>query len=125
MNKLLTGLQAIFFPDLCPVCGQVLVAGERGICLSCRMDMPLTGYERSPLDNALHERLMCKARVERAASLFHYERRSPYARIVHEAKYNGRPSLGRRLMRDWAESQLVPAGFFAGVDLLVPVPLIY
>lgn len=122
MNSIAEALAAVLWPDLCTVCSRPLVKGEKGICLACMADMPLTDYHTRPLLNPMHERTMCHAPILRAAAMFHYERRSPYAALIHEAKYYGRPSVGRHLARIYATT-LLPAGFFSGVDLIQPVPV--
>ena len=122
LRRLTEALLSVVYPDVCLVCGRVLVAGERDICVRCLLDMPHTGFHHSPEWNNLHERLMCHAPIHRATALFHYEKHSPYASLIHRVKYSGLPSVGRRIARDYA-SQIAQTGFFDGVDAIQPVPL--
>lgn len=122
VTLLTKGLLDVIWPDTCTVCGCKLVRGERTLCIKCLMDMPLTGFHTQVEFNSMHERLMCHQPVHRATAMFHYERQSSYAKLIHEAKYNGRPSVGRTLARMHART-LQEAGFFDGVDLIIPVPL--
>lgn len=116
------GILSLLFPRMCPCCGAVLMSGENIMCLNCLTDMPLTGYHLKADFNPLMQRLMLHPRLERAAAWFHYERRSPYARLIHEAKYNGKSQLAEMLGEQYAAA-IAPSGFFDGIDALVPVPL--
>lgn len=121
-HRLLQGLASLCFPEVCPCCGTAMVTGERVMCLSCRLDMPLTDYHLKPDFNRLMERLICRTPIERSGAMMHYERMSPYARLIHAAKYGGRPSIARELAREYSAA-IAPSGFFDGIDAIVPVPL--
>lgn len=60
--------------------------------------------------------------IEHAGALMLYNRESTYARLIHTAKYSGRPALCRRLGNMLANS-LITSGFFDSIDLIVPVPM--
>lgn len=112
----------IIFPNVCTVCHRTLVSGEKFLCLECLMDMPLTNFHKSA-SNSLTERLFCRTvPIEKAASMFYYRRNNPYTTLIHDTKYRGRPDVGRYLASFHA-AELMNAGFFADIDLLVPVPL--
>lgn len=116
-------LVAMFYPNVCEVCGVTLVRGERVMCLSCRMKMPRTMTHRAPEPDSIRCRLASTAVViERVAAYFHYYRGDTYARLIHFAKYNHRPEVARWLAEDFA-GELLPDNFFDGIDMIVPVPL--
>ncbi len=119
---LIDGLLSVIYPEVCEVCGTPLVSGEKVMCLGCHAAMPLTGYHKTPEFNQLHERTMCHAPIHHADACFFYERLSPYSRLIHAAKYESLPSIGRLLAKDHARIT-APTGFFDGIDLIVPVPL--
>lgn len=112
----------LIFPNVCTVCGRTLVRGERVICLGCLMSLPRTDLHRLQ-PNTIHERLMAVGHpVDRATSLFYYYRDNGFARLIHDTKYRGRPVVGRALAKMHAD-ELLPTGFFDGIDAIVPVPL--
>lgn len=112
----------LIFPNVCTVCGRTLVRGEKVMCLDCRLSLPVTNLHRQQ-PNAIHERLFSIGHpIERAASLFHYYRENKYARLIHDTKYRGRPVVGRTLAASHA-TELQTAGFFDGIEAIVPVPL--
>ena len=60
--------------------------------------------------------------VEKASALCYYAPGSVVSRAVYDLKYNDRPDVGLFLGRIMA-NELLPTGFFDGIDLLVPLPL--
>ena len=117
----LRSLYSLFFPRCCVVCGTPLMRGEEYICLRCNMGLPRTNFhlrEENPVEKLFWGRIP----VERAASYFFYHRGSDYRLILRALKYNGCKELGEVMGRSMA-SELLPTGFFEGVDVIVPVPL--
>ncbi|MBE6305553.1 MAG: ComF family protein [Bacteroidales bacterium] len=121
-HKLLEGILSVLFPELCPCCGKVLISGEHTMCLSCRLSLPITNFHLSPTDNEMRSKLNGLIPVERATAFFYYHRQSPHAKILHEAKYHGRPRLAQLLAREYAEI-LKSTDFFCDIDAVTPVPL--
>ena len=117
----LRSLYSLFFPRCCVVCGAPLVKGEEYVCLRCYMRLPRTdyhGWDGNPV-----ERLFWgKISLERATSWFFYHKGNDFRQILHTLKYNGCKELGEVVGRVLA-SELLPAGFFQGVDVIVPIPL--
>lgn len=117
----LHSLASLLFPRCCVVCGNPLVKGEERLCLHCNVELPRTDYhlrEKNPVERMFWGRIP----VERATSYFFYHRGSGSRQILHELKYNGCKELGEVMGRLMA-SELLLAGFFQGVDVIVPVPL--
>lgn len=127
--KVLSGLRRwgkgfvnLIFPDVCTVCHRTLVEGEKYLCLGCMLDMPLTNFHKSS-SNSLTDRLFARSLpIQKATSMFYYRRSNSYTSLIHDTKYRGRPKVGSHLAALHAED-LLSAGFFNGIDLLVPVPL--
>lgn len=117
----LTSFVRLFFPRRCVVCGRPLREAEEGICLRCNMDMPRTNYHRRK-DNPVECMLWGKMLLKRASSWFFYRKGSDFRHVVHLLKYGGRKDLGEIMGRLMA-AELSEAGFFRGVDVLVPIPL--
>lgn len=91
LKRLIDSVAEVFYPRLCPVCGERLVAGERSVCLSCLAVMPRVGIAQGGCPDV--ERMLLGSRlVERAVSMFEYHRASPYA----EPTVSTPPSMRRR-----------------------------
>ncbi len=109
------------FPRVCEVCGTTLVEGEDILCLQCLLDLPRTSLHSDDF-NAIHERLAGRVPIERAGAFFYYYRGNPYTRLIHKAKYNNLPAIGRKLGALYAK-EIADDSFFDGIDMIIPVPL--
>lgn len=114
-------LLGMIYPECCDVCGTRLVRGEKVICTGCDLGMPRCNIHDDPF-NTIHQRLAGHTAIERAASYFYYYRGTPYTRLIHVAKYEGRPKVARIMAAKFA-SEIMPDGFFNGIDMIIPVPL--
>lgn len=112
----------VILPNLCTVCHAPLVNGEDIMCLKCQIGLPRTNlYKFQP--NPIHERLLSlSAPIQKASSLFWYYRDNEYSSLIHDAKYNGRPSIAVKLAK-MHSVELQKVDFFDDVDLLLPVPM--
>lgn len=121
LRAALTDFFHLFFPNVCVLCGQPLVSGEREVCLQCLTGQPHTGFALRP-DNPMEQLFWGRAEaVRRAAALFYFEKGSQAQRLIHLVKYHGHTELGRALGRYAAhDTQGSP---LAGADVIVPVPL--
>jgi len=117
----LHALTSVIFPAGCGVCGTTLAPGEKIMCLQCFAELPRTGIHTSGF-NEIHRRTAHRIHIERAGAYFHYERHSPYSTLIHQAKYNNRPYLAEDLAEAYAR-EIMPSGFFDGIDIIEPVPL--
>ena len=117
----LDALARLFFPRHCVVCGDCLQQGEEALCMRCNIDMPRTGFHLQR-DNEVERMFWGKIPLERATAYFYYSKGSSYRHILHQLKYNGRHDVGEAMGRFMA-AELQAAGFFEGIDVVVPVPL--
>ena len=109
-------------PRLCAVCGSRLSVTEHALCSACCLRLPRTGFCLRPYDNPVAQAFWGQADVERAASCFYFEPHSEVSRMIYSLKYKGCPDIGVALGR-LAAGEFMAAGFFDGVDVIVPVPL--
>lgn len=109
-------------PRPCAVCGSRLSVTEHALCSACCLRLPRTGFCLRPYDNPVAQAFWGQADVERAASFFYFEPHSEVSRMIYSLKYKGRPDIGVALGR-LAAGEFMAAGFFDGVDVIVPVPL--
>ena len=117
-----TKLLDFISPRHCAVCSRRLAATESSICSTCLLHLPRTAFQQSPDDNPMVQMFWHLTPVRQAAAFIYYEPQSEVARIVYDLKYRDRPDIGEDMGRMMAaEMQL--AGFFDGIDLLLPVPL--
>ncbi len=112
---------SIVYPRVCEVCGRSLMRYESVLCRHCLDSLPRTQIHGDDF-NLIHERLAGKVPIERAGAYFYYYRESPYAQLIHKAKYNSRPRIAKLLGLEYTY-EISQSGFFKGIDLMLPVPL--
>lgn len=117
--KWISDLLDFIFPRHCIVCGDILSSGEKDICINCLVSLPLIDEQQRAEIGKIFWGIVP---VESAASYIYYKKGSPYNRLLHYLKYKGRPEVGVRLAVA-AAKELVSAGFFDGIELIVPLPL--
>lgn len=116
------GLLDLIVPRLCAVCGTTLIEGEDVMCLGCRATLPVTNIHLKQSNDIQYRLISLKAPLCRCTSYFYYHKENQYAKLIHDAKYHGRPRIGRVLAREHS-AKLLADGFFDGIDAIAPIPL--
>ena len=113
--KILHDLLALFFPRLCLLCGELLVDGEKCLCLSCIYKLPRTNYHLRPF-NPAEQLFTGKVEIEKATAFLHYEKGGKVQQLIYAIKYNGEKEAGFQLGRQ-AALALHVKGIFEGIDM--------
>ena len=94
---------------------------EKAVCAHCLIDLPRTmlHYVR---DDALLNGLSTQVPVGRSAAWIHYEKGTKVARLILTMKFGNRPRLGTAMAETFAR-ELLPTGFFGGMDVIIPIPM--
>jgi len=121
IKVLLTNFASLFYPELCVVCGEPLIAGETFFCFACFLKLPRTNYHIIHENRAI-ERLAGKISLVKASSWFYYSKGGFAQKLIAEIKYRGNQNLGVWIGESMAKD-MVSSGFFQGIDYLAPVPL--
>lgn len=119
--SLLSGFLHLFFPEVCVVCGNGLLHGEKCLCMKCLLNMPLT-HNCEMESNKTTELFAGRFPFCKAASYFNYHKGSAFTNIIHALKYENREEIGVFMGKMFA-SELKDIGFSNTIDLIVPVPL--
>ena len=116
-----TDFLSLFFPHLCPACGNELVAHEKVICTDCRYNLPQTNFHLVP-DNIVTRQFWGKINLEGAYALYYFTKGGKVQNLMHHFKYKGMQQIGNELGKI-AGSQLATSAAFVSVDYIIPVPL--
>lgn len=111
----------LFFPRLCPICQRAMNRDERGLCTGCLHRLPRTRYHLDPL-SPMAQLFFGKVPIERCAAYLHFTTPGDARQLIHHIKYHGGKQCGL-IMGEIFARELIPDGFFEGIDALVPVPL--
>ena len=109
------------WPNLCLLCEQPLVQGEKHICMNCLYEMPKTDF-KSFRTNLAADRFYGKIIFEKAAAGYLYQKESKVQTVLELLKYKGEKELGESLAV-FTGAKLLSKGFFEYIDVIVPVPL--
>jgi len=121
LNQWFTDLLDLFYPNLCIICNESLLRGEKMICLHCLHGIPKTNYHLQP-DNTVEKRFWGKVPLYRGTSFFFFQKGSPFQKLLHQLKYKGNKEIGEHVAM-YAAADLLNEPDFCSVDLIVPVPL--
>jgi ComF family protein len=124
MRKLLRPFEdflVLFFPKLCPACGENLPPSGDDICTSCNVTLPFTNFHLKK-DNLFTERFWGRVPIETGSSMFLFNKGSRVQNLLHNLKYNGKKEIGEILGRKFGRS-LRMSPHYLGIDVIVPVPL--
>jgi len=119
--NLLHALGSLFFPHLCPGCGEPLLTPQECICPECLSQFPATGFAAMP-DNVVERLFWGRISVKAAASLYFFTRDSRLQGVLHALKYGHDKASGHLLGRRLGES-LLASGRFPDLDAILPMPL--
>lgn len=111
----------LFFPEVCLGCSQLLLAGEKTICLHCRHEIPQTLHHLNP-DNEAYRKFYGKIPVNHVSAFAFYHKKGLLQPIIHALKYQEMQEVGT-LFGQWYASDLKQLDIISQMDLIVPVPL--
>lgn len=115
------GFLHLLYPELCVACEHDLPLRDSCFCLRCRLKN--NPFEMSsPGDNEFTTRLWGRLPMEWGVSAYHFTRKSPIQKALHQLKYHNKPDIGWMLGREFGK-RMLDAGLTRGLDGIVPVPL--
>ncbi len=117
----LEAMVGLFYPNLCCACGKNLLLSQQVLCIDCQYRLPKTQFHHHA-DNPFAERFWGRLPLHAGASLYFFTKGGRVQRLLHALKYEGRQELGRYLGNMYG-AELAQSSLFAGIDLIVPVPL--
>lgn len=110
-----------FFPQVCPICEQVLSANEQIVCTECLHRLPVV--EKPEVgEELIKTHFYGRLQVAHAAGLLYYRKGGQVQRLIHQLKYFEREEIGPFLGR-WLADYLKDTSWSKSVDMIVPVPL--
>ena len=114
-------IRSLIFPSSCVACGKHVDDAMHGICMQCRLDIPLTNYWLKG-ENPVKEKFAGLVPIEQGSSFMFYAGDSIWRTMVHRFKYGGAWKTAY-IMGRWYGAELKASGLYDDVDVVVPVPL--
>lgn len=119
--KFLNHLINLFYPQVCPACGNLLARNEETVCLICRYLLPKTEYEKNA-DNPLAQMFYGQVNFNAVTAEFFFSKTGKVQHLLHQLKYEGNQDAGFFLGQQLGES-IKDAELFSGIDFIIPIPL--
>lgn len=119
--SLLEDLLSLFFPRTCYGCNSGLMRDERILCLSCIIHLPLARLSGIK-ENKLSELFWGRVTIEAATALLLFYKGGMTQKLIHSLKYKEKKEVGVYL-GNMLGKEIRESPHFAGIDLIVPVPL--
>ena len=121
MKAFFQNLLQTLFPSTCACCGDVLLTGEKQICINCLANLTATFYSAHD-DNHTERQLAGRIPYQHATSLYVFRKGNTVQQLVHAMKFHSNSDLCIFMGRQMG-LELLHSGRFDNIDLLVPVPL--
>lgn len=121
LHDIAESLLDFLFPRRCAGCHRHVGKEDYPICQTCLDSFPITEQDRYR-DNATEILFADMAKFERGAAWCFYQRGTPFHDAIHAAKFHHQPWVAQALGH-MATLPYQQAGFFKGIDRIVPIPL--
>jgi len=112
---------SLLFPELCPACGENLVAGEHIICTDCLYSLPMTNFHQQS-NNIVAQQFWGKLPLQGAYALYYFAKGGKIQNLMHHFKYKGMHQIGN-ILGEIAGRQLMESPIFTSAEIIIPVPL--
>lgn len=120
-GKYLSSLLHLFYPHNCEGCGSALVSDAQFLCTRCIHRLPATGFFNKP-GNPVEKTFYGRLPLQHAAAVYYFTKGSLLQHLLVQLKYKNNREAGYFLGRMLGHA-LANAERFAGVEVLVPLPL--
>jgi ComF family protein len=111
---------SLFYPRICPGCGQPMQVAEKEVCVYCLVKLPRTGFE-SGTDNPVEKIFRGRLDIVQASAFLNFRKEGLAQSLMHELKYKGNKELGFFLGTLFARE--ISGGLSIKPDLITTVPL--
>jgi len=121
MKTSLTNLISLFYPRKCPACSKIISNYEEILCLSCRLDLPITDYTEIK-GNKVEKSFYGRIPIEAATSLLYFNKRGIVQKLIHQLKYRKQQQIGLFLGNCLGDKMIVSKRFDT-LNCIICVPL--
>ena len=111
----------LIFPSQCVICRTPLGHGVTDICLTCRLELPLT-YFWKKADNPVALKFWGHIPIETGSAYFYYMNSGRWKSIIHSFKYR-KGWRYAQILGEWYGAELRESGNYNDIDVIIPIPL--
>ena len=121
MINLVKDITNLFYPEVCLICSKTLTKHEVHLCLSCRLDLPVTDFSANA-GNDVEISFYGRVPIINATSLFYYNRKGNVQKLIHQLKYKNQQKIGY-FLGEWLGEEMLASDRFKSLDCIIPVPI--
>ena len=121
MKNFVNDIVNLFYPQSCAACNEMLVQGEKTLCMKCRNDLPQTHFH-SEKENLLEQRFWGRVKLEIVVARYFFRKGSRVQSLLHNIKYHAHKESAVQIAREYG-SELHDAKIFDEIDFLIPIPM--
>ncbi len=121
LNKTITSILALFYPNLCQACATELVGNEHLFCISCWKDFSRTQFHLFH-GNPLEQKMWGRIKIEHATAMYYFKKDSKIQEALHALKYRNQQEIGIEMGKRIA-FEIEKCAWIKDIDILMPVPL--
>ncbi len=121
LKTMYQSLVDLVFPHLCLSCGRDTIPNEDILCLSCAYELPKS-KQHFYADNRFTDRFWGRINIHSAGAYMYFKKQGTAQKLMSKLKYQGHWQIGFELGRKYGKI-LTHAELFAGIDLIIPIPL--
>jgi len=119
--KFFTDFLSLLYPEVCPICGNALLVGEKILCTVCFYKLPKTNYHLDA-NNPVQELFSGRVNISHAATFLRFSKGGMVQRLIHEFKYKNKKEIGFFLGELYA-NELMQTDWIKSIDYIIPIPL--
>ena len=121
VKRSISALKELFYPRICPCCGDHIQNQQTVICVSCLIFLPYTNFHQFKV-NPLHKKFWGRMEIQHADSLLFMEKSSKTQKLMYLLKYSHRQDIGTFLSEQTIQRYLNHS-FPSTIQAIVIVPL--
>ncbi len=112
---------SLLYPELCPICGEALISGEKILCTSCFYKLPKTDFHLDD-KNPIHDLFLGRINLQDVAAYLYFKKGGGVQQLIHEFKYKSKVEIGNFLGENYGY-ELLKTDWIKSIDCIIPIPL--
>lgn len=117
--NLLQSFIALFYPNICPGCGNNIANNSSELCVTCRVNLPKT-YQYLDKQNHTAKLFWGRYPLEHAFATYRYAKNNIVQNLIYDLKYKGNQEIGRLLGKEIGK-EIKKCNL--KITVVIPVPL--
>lgn len=111
----------LLFPKVCVGCKELLISGEKVLCLNCIHSLPVASFHKTGSE-MLKDKFYGRFLLENATSLIYFQKRGLTQELLHNLKYRGKKEISS-FFGKWLGAELAETTAYKTIEMVIPVPL--